>query len=240
MLKTKMMVILLVMFLSINCISNENEYYIDNIPSTHFGIWIPKIFDDDFKTTFTYSNSNSLKRTKKAHDILIVDSNRISSDLGFNDGYAITKTEYQQFKLENKKGNITLFDQNGNEYLRIGKGNNYSEVFSNYIMAIINKKVASISSKIALIFSENVIYIASQVPELGPYELVLNMTFMYRNDIQPNDYNIILYNRKQNIFYGMKINTDSVSIDQFIERTSLLGNVIQSSEVEKVTVFIMK
>lgn len=217
-----------------------DEYDLGNIPETHYGIWIPREFDNTFKKDCNYIKALHNNSTIKAHDILIISKNHIQSDKGFHDGYAIPKSEFKDFILK-MNGNIPeLTDGNKNEYVLISKStDDYREIFVNYLTAEIGKRLKKYNPEKAMYVKENNFYIQSQYSEYGPYGLIPDLFVMSINGIA-NDYDFIMADATT--YYGVHLEKNKIEIDEFIEKIKLRGNTIigDNNSFEVVRVFSME
>jgi hypothetical protein len=231
--------IALMFALFVNCFADEFE--LDNIPKTHYGIWIPKEFDNLFKKDCNYISALKNNKSIKAHDILIVTDKKIQSDSGFHDGYAIEKSEFNMFKLEMNKKVPKLFDGNNNEYILINNTvENYTNVFENYLISQIDKKLKTYNPEKAIYVKNNKLYIQSRIPEYGPYILIPDLYFLYRFGIDSTKYNFLMYDENKDNYYGVILDKNSIEVDVFIEKIELVGKATSDMSVESVRAFSMK
>jgi len=218
-----------------------DDFDLDNIPKTHYGIWIPKEFDDSFKKDCNYISALKINKSIGAHDILIVTDKRIQSNLGFHDGYAIKKSEFSTFKLEMNKKIPKLFDGKYNEYILISNSvENYTNVFINYLSSQIDKTIKNYTTEKAIYVKDYKVYIRSRIPEYGPYILIPDLYFLYRYDIDCTKYNFLMYDEEKENYYGVIFDKNTIEVDVFILKIELTGKAIYDISVESVRAFSMK
>jgi hypothetical protein len=233
--------VLLVAILSVFAYCFADEYELKNIPKTHYGIWIPKEFDNIITENGNYILAQKSNREKKAHDILVVTTNRIQSDLGFHDGYAIQQNDFNKFVLTIKNQTPIMFDVNKNEYVLVSTAiDDYKTVFINYMISKIEKILSRYSKEKAIYVKNNMIYIRSRGPEYGPFRLLPDMFFLNMNGIDGSKYYFLIYDDKKDIVYGVSLNSNSVEIDAFIEKRVLIGNEVKEKNVEIVRAFSLQ
>ncbi len=234
-------IVLLVTILSVFAYCFADEYELKNIPKTHYGIWIPKEFDNIITENGNYILAQKSNREKKAHDILVVTTNRIQSDLGFHDGYAIQQNDFDKFVLTTKDQTPIMFDGNKNEYVLISTAiDDYKTVFINYMISKIEEEIGKSSHGKAIYVKNNMFYIRSRVPEYGPFRLLPDMFFLNRNGIDGSKYFFLIYDDKKDLVFGVSLNNNSVEIDVFIEKWVLSGNVVKEKKVEIVRAFSLQ
>jgi hypothetical protein len=151
--------------------SKMKDEYFTTYEEKFIGIYLPIKFIESIENSKNFRQSMLLNRDRLNdksnqfyYDILILKENRIYSDLGFHDGYAIyaEKTKYFQF-IDNNE-DILINDHNGHLYKKISEEiDNYDEIVENFIGKIIfldlieNNKV-SISNGIINVLQQNIIF----------------------------------------------------------------------------------
>ena len=235
-------IILTILFLLVTfCANSQNdEYQLDNISQKYWGIWIPKSFDSAFRKSGIYSTSFSkYNQNKEPHDILIVEQNKIWSDNGFHDGYAIKRDDFKQYILGSLNEEPTLIDDRNNVYIRIGTGthSNYTEIFSTYILSIVHEKIESISKTIPIKVLGSNITFAPNSYKFGPNELLLDLYMFDRTNFDTSDYCVFLINIKNGNTYGIKIGDKSVVIDLFAMDIMMEGIYTKKTGIGKTQVF---
>lgn len=232
--------VVLLLLISVTVNAQGDDYQLGSISPSHWGIWVPRSFDRDFRETGIYSTSLAMnKQNGKAHDILIVEQGKIWSDSGFHDGYAIKKTEFSQFTLAGSETEPVLIDNRGNNYIFIGAGNrqNYTEVFSTYILSIVQEKLEKISKTIPMKISGSTVIFAPSSYNLGPNELLLDLFMFARTGFDAREYSIFLFNRESGNTYGLKLGDQSVVVDLFAMNISMEGVYTKKTGIGKTQVF---
>ena len=129
-------------------IFDENDrWFIGYINETFFGTYLPIQFINSIETSKNYTEAMKLNKDRYSlsetknfyHDILIVTKDRIWSNLGFNDGYAIPAIEVKDFDFLAYNQNISIIDNNGFLYIRISNEIelNFSLLIRNFIGNIV-------------------------------------------------------------------------------------------------------
>jgi len=122
-------------------------FHINNIPEQFFGVYLPINFIKFLQKTKNFSlamNQNWDGGRSDYHDLLIVTKNRIASNAGFHDGYAISARDAEYFKFivcyqyHNNYSQRIIIDGNGFQYKKISQNTeNAFDVIANFIGEVI-------------------------------------------------------------------------------------------------------
>lgn len=226
-------IVFLLSFIPING-KEKNTYIITDIPESFYGIWLPDSFLTSLKNDSNYENALKENDKVDSHDILIIEEGKIWSNVGFHDGYAISSSEFKKFKLTETPIK-RVYDDNGNSYSFLSYGNlkNYRSIFKSFVLDHFNKKIMSISKNIAIEFSGEDIYILSQRPKLGPYNLLIDLYYLH--PLKKRHYNFYIV--KERIVLGINIEENKVYIDQIVDQKVLKDSVIFEREMNTINLF---
>jgi hypothetical protein len=173
---------------SITTINNE---YSLNIDPDFIGVYLPI----EYIEAITQTKNHSLtvhSENAKYHNFLNVKINMIYSDLGWHDSYAIKKVDNDKFQYLVEGDDHTIVDNNGYHYVRMSTDTENSyRVINEYVINIILKDLID---QRKVIIKDNFVIIESK-----QFEVSLDDMFM------PKDNNLILYNREEKTYLGMKI-----------------------------------
>ena len=109
--------------------TSNDRFYISGIPDQFIGVYLPLNFIEFLAETrnFSLAMNQNWVGGRSYHDILIVDNfrNRIWSNAGFHDGYAIPAIEAKYFefistyRLIDNSQQMMIIDNNGFKYIKI-------------------------------------------------------------------------------------------------------------------------
>ena len=95
-----------------------DEFFTESIGENFMGTYLPLRFIESLSDTRNFRTA-ILANHETCHDILIVQRNRIFSNSGFMDGYAIPAAEIQYFEFIYDNHQLFIIDNNGHRYKRI-------------------------------------------------------------------------------------------------------------------------
>ena len=132
-----------------NWILDKNDrMFIGYIDDDFFGLYLPTRFIESLRDTRNFQTSMMLNHRTRInwrntnethHDIFIVTGNRIFSNLGFHDGYAIPGENIVHFEFINDNGQKHIIDNNGHRYKRISNNPEmaFGRILTNFISNVI-------------------------------------------------------------------------------------------------------
>jgi hypothetical protein len=238
----RLLTLILCVFPMLCCFSQTSEFLLSKVPYTHFGVWVPKTFDDALKTDFTYAKDLASREAGGPHTILIVEPKRAWSTVKFHDGYGIPAADFSKYALGMADGQPTLVDDRGNSYVYLGPGNmsNYTDIFSAYLLAELDRRAKLVSPSIALKALSGNLYFLTQEPRLGPFKPLLDPFYIERLKFDTSAYNLFIYSDATKAIYGLKINPDSVIVDELVESDSFTGNALTEQSLNVSRRFTLK
>ena len=115
----------------------ESEFYLGVIGTEFFGVFLPVEYITALKNTRNHSLSMN-QNNRRYHDVLAVFDNRIFSNAGFRDRYAIRAPAGNYFQFIIEDGETKIIDNNGYLYKKIGiDPTTYHSTVINFVANII-------------------------------------------------------------------------------------------------------
>ena len=227
----------LLLSLTIFAFAHADDYTLPPINADFHGTWIPKAFVTKFQQTLNFTISYRFEPAdKRPHDILIVEGNKIWSNLRFHDGYAINTKEFAGFRLAREASGPSIVDDRGNSYIRISEAisTNAYTAFQTYLLQEIQKTLNKPTIHPVVLIDGNQLRFQTQIPAGPPYEVLLD-TYGFR-DLDISRYNILLYSRTSGQVLGLVIGDKSIEVwvlyktlemeENFITKTSYDSRLI--------------
>lgn len=212
-------------------IFNDNdEYFIGYIENNYIGIYLPIIFIETLMDTknFNYAMSlnherNNMKSNDFYHDVLIAMNDRIYSNLGFYDGYAIIANEIQYYNFIENNQELFIIDNKGHQYKKLfdnTKFDNTKNVFKNIENYIGNIIFSDLIKSDKAIINENIITM-----------LQFNRNFRIDLGWHVDDAHLILIN-ENNEHLALKIENENYVFYKTIRMNPMEREIINEIEFE--------
>jgi len=136
----KVSIILFLFFYAANLFAVSDEYELNNVNDEYIGTYIPVDLELRLYQSKKFYESLQASRkygTTKPHDVLYLQKTICYSDLGFHDGYAIQKKDFENFRFISGNGLTFCIDNEGYLYRKISNAEHSSSEYAEYVMKII-------------------------------------------------------------------------------------------------------
>jgi hypothetical protein len=167
---------LVILLIFITGTVNADDFTIENVPVDFIGTYIPVQYDNMLHVSRSHYNA-MLSSQNQYHDILLLHENICYSNLNFHDGYAIRRTEFDQYTFVTNQSGRFLIDEKGNSYRKISDniGSSGYADFGQYVLNIIFSDIQMHNS--IQIENDSVIIDGVQ------YSIILDSVFFQTEDV---------------------------------------------------------
>jgi len=198
----------------------DSEFYVE-IEDAYLGLYLPMEYCNYLKLTRNHSLSMHSENASY-HSFLNVKKNIIYSDLQWHDGYAIKRSEVDNFRFEIIDGNSTIVDSSGNKYNRIA-------IHSESIYQTLNSYIANIVFEPLIINSS--ISLQDGKVEIDGMQFSISLDDMFF----PKNCNLILYNKDAEIIIGLIISDNNYNFYRIIPGDEEIGYKLTNEIIFQLT-----
>ncbi|OJF75645.1 MAG: hypothetical protein BKP49_11075 [Treponema sp. CETP13] len=127
-----------IFFFFLSSFAFSDDFKLTNVPDEFIGTYVPVQYDNVLKSSRSHYEA-MLSNRKQYHDILLLNKDICYSNVGFHDGYAIKKEEFEDYRFVTNTKGLFIIDNNGNSYRKISNsiGNDGYVAFYSYVLKVI-------------------------------------------------------------------------------------------------------